>query len=114
MVPRGLLAAGSAIRATAAFFLRPFRKNSAAVKRYIGERQVRIAPNQHPIEVESAFGGIGIYRTAALHSAWYSGRDRVGREICEHVAFNFGVRQAGQNFTSCPRFSMMHLWSISH
>ena len=31
-----------------------------------------------PIAVESAFGGIGIYKTSLLGNAWYSGRDNLG------------------------------------
>ena len=87
---------------SAPFFLTPFRRESTAMSRYVGHRQVQIMPDHDPIEVESAFGGLGIYRTSLLGDAWYSGRDNLGREVCEHVAFNFGVRRAGAKLYIMP------------
>jgi hypothetical protein len=78
------------------------RSSQAAVEQYVGRRQVRIAPGESPIEVESAFGGIGIYKTSLLGKAWYAGRDTAGREVCEHVAFNLGIRQAGAKLYVMP------------
>jgi hypothetical protein len=82
----------------------PFRKRveAAALKRYVGHRQVKIDPQLAPIEVESAFGGFGIYKTSSLSDAWYSGRDSSGRQVCEHVAFNFGVRRSGVKLYVMP------------
>ena len=91
--------------------LRPFRKllrpirgqaEAAAVERFVGQRQVKMVPGQHPIPVESAFGGIGIYKTCLLGNSWYSGRDNLGHEVCEHVAFNFCVRRAGGTLYIIP------------
>ena len=59
-------------------------------------------PEQDPIAVESAFGGMGIYKTSLLGNAWYSGRDNLGREVCEHVGFNFCVRQNGAKLYIMP------------
>ena len=82
----------------------PFRGHvwTAAWKRYVGQRQVKIDPGHGPIEVDSAFGGFGIYKTSSLCDAWYSGRDSSGREVCEHVAFNFGVRRSGAKLYVMP------------
>lgn len=78
------------------------RFGAAAWKRYVGMRQVKIAPEHGPIEVDSAFGGFGVYKTSSICNAWYSGRDRLGREVCEHVAFNFGVRRTGAKLYIMP------------
>ena len=48
-----------------------------------------------PIRVLSAFGGTGIYKLTLAVAARYVGLDDKGRETCEHVAFNAGVRKAG-------------------
>lgn len=63
---------------------------------------MKIDPGHGPIEVDSAFGGFGIYKTSSLCDAWYSGRDSSGREVCEHVAFNFGVRRSGAKLYVMP------------
>jgi len=82
----------------------PFRGRAAAkaAKRFVGERQVRIPPENDPISVDSAFGGIGIYRSDALSGVWYSGRDEAGREVCEHVGLNLRLRAAGGRLYILP------------
>jgi hypothetical protein len=86
------------------FVPEPFqgRLRWAAVERYVGRRQVRIDPSHGPIEVDSAFGGVGIYKTCFLRNAWYSGRDSTGREVCEHVWFNSCVRRSGGKLYIMP------------
>lgn len=69
------------------------RIEAAAVRRYVGNRQIRISPKEPPIAVQSAFGGLGIYKVSALAGAWYSGRDEAGSEVCEHVAFHACINQ---------------------
>ena len=85
-------------------FLRRFQTQAgvAARRRYVGERQVKIDPEDEPIEVDSAFGGFAIYKTSALASSWYSGRDSAGHEVCEHVAFNLGIRRIGAKLYIMP------------
>lgn len=79
------------------FVPRPLRGRAyaRAVAQRVGGRQVRISPDHPPIPVESAFGGLGIYKVCALDGAWYAGRDDSGRKVCEHVAFNACVRRRG-------------------
>lgn len=74
--------------------LNRFRRN-AALDRHVWSRQVFIPPSVAPIEVDSAFGGFGIYRTAFLERAWYGGLARSFEEISEHVPFNEKVRRNG-------------------
>ena len=44
------------------------------------------------IEVESAFGGLALYRRQALVGARYHGLDAEGGEVCEHVALHRDIR----------------------
>lgn len=66
-----------------------------AIAKFVHERQIPIPPESPPICVDSAFGGIGIYRMAAAIPASYHGLNADGDETCEHVAFNIEVGQRG-------------------
>lgn len=58
-------------------------------------RMVHIASDRPLIEVQSAFGGLAVYRREALLSARYAGLDADGREVCEHVTLHAAMRGAG-------------------
>jgi hypothetical protein len=92
------------VRKSVRFVRGPLRRRAevAAVERYLGMRQVRIRPDEPPIEVRSAFGGLGVYRVSALDGAWYYGRDRTGRELSEHVVFNSCVEHCGSKLYIVP------------
>ncbi len=47
------------------------------------------------IEVDSAFGGLAMYRTRFLEGARYLGVGDDGEEVCEHIEFNAQVRRNG-------------------
>ena len=51
-------------------------------------RMIRIDPTSPWIRVESAFGGLAIYRRHFLTGARYVGITDAGQEICEHVTFH--------------------------
>src|SRR5262245_46725089 len=78
------------------------RAYAKAARCFVGKRQVHIPPETDPIAVDSAFGGIGIYRADALARAWYSGRNEAGQEICEHVSLNLRLRAAGGRLYILP------------
>ena len=63
-----------------------------AVRRYVASRQIAIAPATPPIDVDSAFGGLGIYRREAALAGSYIGLDPEGQETCDHVAFNASAK----------------------
>lgn len=63
-----------------------------AVRRFVANRQISIAPNSAPIPVDSAFAGLGIYRRSATLAATYIGLQPDGEETCDHVAFNADVK----------------------
>jgi hypothetical protein len=66
-----------------------------ATRRFIEARMIRVPPEAERIEVESAFGGLGVYKSAFLKGCSYSGRDQNGEAVCEHVPFNAHVRANG-------------------
>jgi hypothetical protein len=55
------------------------------------------------IEVESAFGGLGVYRRNVLHGLRYSGIDLAGNPICEHVTLHQQLRAKGCRLYINPR-----------
>lgn len=77
-------------------------KRRAAIRRYVFERQVQIDPSEAPIPVESAFGGLGIYKISYLADAWYSAAMESGRPSCEHVRFHRAVRKNGAQLYILP------------
>jgi hypothetical protein len=65
-------------------------------------RMVHIAPDRQPIEVDSAFGGLALYRRDVLRGARYDGLDAAGVECCEHVALHAQLRAAGHRLYIHP------------
>jgi len=66
-----------------------------ATRRFIEARMIRIPPEAQRIEVESAFGGLGIYRSSLLKGCTYTGADGNDDAVCEHVSFNQQIRAKG-------------------
>lgn len=66
-----------------------------AVDMAVRSRQICIPASTTPIEVESAFGGLGLYRRTAFVSGRFRGLTADGEQICEHVPFNGELRTAG-------------------
>lgn len=62
-----------------------------ATRRFVAARQLTIPSVVPPIDVQSAFNGLGVYRAAAALSSEYVGRTTSGDEICEHVPFNLQI-----------------------
>lgn len=66
-------------------------------------RMLHIAPEHDWIEVHSAFGGLAVYRTDAVHGLRYAGLTPEGREVCEHVALHAALRERGGRIYINPR-----------
>ena len=49
-----------------------------------------------PVRVQSAFGGIAIYKAAALYALHYEGHD------CEHVCLHRGMQDVFMSYKLCP------------
>jgi hypothetical protein len=58
-------------------------------------RMLHIRPDRPWIEVQSAFGGLAIYRAEAIAGLRYAGLTPEGEEICEHVPFHAALRARG-------------------
>ena len=78
--------------------------NNLAVK----AKQVAL-PSTGMIEVDSAFGGLGIYTREALLAGSYIGLDEAGNEACEHISFHADLRKAGKRiFINCALVNSAH------
>jgi hypothetical protein len=69
-----------------------------AVEQLLYARQIAISPRQPPIPVQSAFGGLGLYRLAQVLPQHYVGTNPDGTEVCEHVSVNLALSRTGQLF----------------
>ncbi|WP_422688473.1 hypothetical protein [Candidatus Planktophila versatilis] len=88
----------------------PIRARELAVYK----RQIKIRPNSNWIEVDSAFGGLGIYKREFLTNALYESRDSNDELVCEHVSFNKGVSRNGGRLFVVPAFINFKLNGHNH
>ena len=65
-------------------------------------RMVHIPADAAPIEVDSAFGGMAVYKRAALEGVAYAGHARDGRTASDHVELNLAMRAAGRRIFIHP------------
>lgn len=78
--------------------------NNLAVK----AKQV-VLPSIGMIEVDSAFGGLGIYKREAILAGRYIGLDVAGKETCEHISLHADLRKAGYRiFINCALVNSAH------
>lgn len=81
-----------------------------------------IPPEQEPLEVLSAFGGLGIYKTKTIKKCrskpggcLYVGENSEGNGDCEHVAFHKSLREkADAKIYIWPSMTMWHVKQKSH
>jgi len=78
--------------------LKPYEADYIAVY----SRMIKLNKLQKPIEVMSAFGGLGIYKIDILKGSTYSGIDKYGNEICEHVSFHAELKRKGAKLFIVP------------
>jgi hypothetical protein len=77
------------------FLQRHGSSTGSAHKAAVYSRMVNIPPQSSWLAVQSAFGGLAVYRTAAIQQARYAGITPEGRAVCEHVAFHAGILADG-------------------
>jgi hypothetical protein len=70
---------------------RPYWAKRSAVY----SKMIRIDKQSKWIEVDSAFGGLGIYKATVIEGNWYSGTDEFGFEQSEHVLFHDDIKSKG-------------------
>ena len=73
----------------------------------IHSRMARLSPHAQWIEVDSAFGGLAIYRRDALLAGRYRGRQD-GRDVCEHVPLHAELRARGMRIFINPALINAH------
>jgi hypothetical protein len=66
-------------------------------------KMIRIPEESEWIEVDSAYGGLAIYRRKSLLGAQYRGLDDEGEEMCEHIALHNFLRQKGNRIYINPK-----------
>lgn len=66
-------------------------------------KMLKINQESDWIEVDSAFGGFGIYRKRAFLSSSYKGKDDSDKRVCEHVTFHKNMVDQGFKLFINPR-----------
>jgi len=66
-------------------------------------RMIEIDESLNWIEVESAFGGLAVYRRDALCDVQYIGLNEDGEEMCEHLSLNEQIRAKGYRIFINPK-----------
>ena len=65
-------------------------------------RMLTLDAEMPPIKVDSAFGGLGIYKRRLFDGCRYVGEGEAGREVCEHVALHEAMRREGARLFIIP------------
>jgi len=87
-----------------AFYRKYLKFPEQALTYSLRARSIRIPKNSEWIEVDSAFGGLAIYKSELIDStANYKGMTLEGKAICEHVSFNNEIRESGARIYVNPR-----------
>ena len=75
-------------------------------------KMVHIPINSDWIEVESAFGGLAVYKKSVLDSVSYNGLGKNGEEVCEHVSLHRMIRSEGGKIFINP--ALINAGVVSH
>jgi len=68
-----------------------YNKSRLALWESVYSRMINIPSNSNWIKVDSAFGGIAVYKTKYINGCKYVGITSKGKQVCEHVSFNEGI-----------------------
>ncbi len=72
-------------------FLKDQFNDKIALELSLKSRRIKIDKAFKLVEVDSAFGGLGIYKAQDLFKEVYIGLDGSGNPICEHLSINLGI-----------------------
>jgi len=75
-------------------------------------RMISISLDSPWIQVESAFGGLAIYKKSIIESCSYSGRLVTGHAICEHVPLHMQITGSGGRIFINP--AMVNCGFVEH
>jgi hypothetical protein len=95
-------------------FLREYKKfPELALYAAVNSRMIKIPKNANPIAVQSAFGGLGVYKRSVIIGKRYKGIDvNSGKMICEHVPFHEAIIQEGHVIEVFP--SLINMRKTDH
>ena len=77
------------------------------INKYVNiySKMIKIPMNDNWIQVESAFGGIAIYKRHCFDfGARYKGIDKLGNEVCEHISFHEELLKRDLKLFINPKF----------
>jgi len=77
-------------------------KHSAALAA-VYAKMLTIPPSADWVAVDSAFGGLAVYRAHLLRGVSYVGLAEDGQEVCEHVSLHQQIRAAGGKIYINPK-----------
>ncbi len=66
-----------------------------AIELSLKSKRLKIKADSSLVRVDSAFGGLGIYKAGDILSEKYIGLDDMNNPICEHLSVNLGILQKG-------------------
>lgn len=85
-------------------FLSQFNKNEADLAyACVFSRMITLPPESGWLEVDSAFGGLALYKKSVMMQGEYIGLYKNGMEISEHVSFHMEIRAHGGKIWINPR-----------
>jgi len=90
----------------------PKEKSDKNITKHLSNYYRSIPRNTPPILVDSAFGGLGIYKTEVFLKGKYCGVNDFGQEICEHVKFHESIRREGHLIYIIP--SLVNFAPFAH
>lgn len=83
-----------------------------ARKRAVFDRQIKIPKNSPWLEVNSAFGGLGVYRRDCIQGSRYNEYSSEGDYACEHIDFHSQIKSRGGKLFIVP--SMINSGYVDH
>jgi hypothetical protein len=83
-----------------------------ARKRAVFDRQIKIRPKSPWLEVDSAFGGLAIYRRESIEGCSYTEYSSEGEFACEHIDFHSQIRSLDGKLFIVP--SMINSGYVDH
>lgn len=64
-----------------------------AYAKSVNPKRLNLKSNSELIEVDSAFGGFGIYKRSSIpKDAKYEGLYENGQQVCEHISFHYSIK----------------------
>jgi hypothetical protein len=77
--------------------------NEKNLSNSVYSRMIKLPFSSEWIEVDSAFGGLAIYKKKLFDVSEYCGVDEIGNKISEHVPFNLTLKRKGAKLFINPR-----------